>query len=277
MNGKNPVAEKIRKIIEECAKEMGYVANYSAKKLREGKSYTIVLIIDDLRSYIFSTIADEIIVYAAENKYAVSVFITNGDDTKERNAMTNAVGRGVDGIIIAPVQSSGENFAYLKKCGVAYVLLGRVYDEFGDDLSVAYDEIRIGYLTTENLLCNGHSDIAVFNGEEHIYASKRRLEGIRSAFYSYGKEFKEQNIYNLPINIHSNHRILREAVSKAAENCTTIICYDDNIALEAASCLDETGRSVTEDISLTGFGNIQKNMFFMPDLTRVRIVSKCNE
>ncbi len=163
MNGKNLVAEKTRKIIEECAKEMGYVANYSAKKLREGKSYTIALIIDDLRSYIFSTIADEIIVYAAENKYAVSVFITNGDDTKERNAITSAVGRGVDGIIIAPVQSSGENFAYLKKCGVAYVLLGRVYDEFGDDLSVVYDEIRIGYLTAENLLCNGHSEYVIFD------------------------------------------------------------------------------------------------------------------
>lgn len=102
---------------------MGYVANYSAKKLREGKSYTIALIIDDLRSYIFSTIADEIIVYAAEN-------------------------------------------------------------------------------------------------------------------------------------------------------CTAIICYDDNIALEAASCLDETGRSVPEDISLTGFGNIQKNMFFMPMLTTVDSVDK---
>ena len=33
VNGKGSVAEKTRKIMEECAKELGYGTNYSAKKL----------------------------------------------------------------------------------------------------------------------------------------------------------------------------------------------------------------------------------------------------
>lgn len=44
MNGKNPVAEKTRKIIEECAKEMGYVANYSAKNCVREKAIPLRLL-----------------------------------------------------------------------------------------------------------------------------------------------------------------------------------------------------------------------------------------
>lgn len=274
VNGKGSVAEKTRKIIEDCAKELGYVTNYSAKKLRLGSSHILALIIDDLINPYFSAIADEIITYASKYNYMVSIFVNKGDYYQEKNAISYAISLGADGILWMPTQDKSDSASLLSKSGIPYVLIDRTFDETNRNLSVIYDETRIGHLSAEHLILNGHSSVIFLNSEENLYSSKYRLRGIISAFSTYGKGFNYDNVFNLPMNVHSYRHFFSERIKEIAQKCTAIICYNDYIAAETAYYLSTLGLSVPNDISLIGFGNIQKNMSFLPKLTTIDSMEK---
>ena len=268
VNGKGRISEATRKVIKDCIKEMGYVTNGSARSLRSGKSNMLALIVDDLINPWLSAISDEIIVYSGQLGYTVNVYITNGEVTKETDAVSDAIGREADGIILLPIQQNNESVKLMYRHNIPFVLLGRTVSEFSDDLSVTYDELRCGYIAVEHLLLKGHNSIMVMNSEKNSYTGESRLNGIEAAFYTYGKKIDSNMICNLPINVHSRRKQIRN-VMKQMEKCTAVVCYDDMVALEVIDYLKKEGKSVPGDVSVIGFGNIGKNIPVTPKLTTI--------
>lgn len=66
LNRKGCVSREAREAIEACASEMGYVANFTAQKLRMGKSRVLALIADSLVSMGNPVVVNDAISYAYE-------------------------------------------------------------------------------------------------------------------------------------------------------------------------------------------------------------------
>ena len=143
LNREGRVSQETRDIIRKCAEEMGYIPNALAQKMRTGKSRLFALVIDDVIDSALSVVANDIIMYAAFNNYDMLVYPTQGDKSKEKKAIQSAIARNVDGILVFPLGDFQENILLLENNNVPYILVGRTINEFENEQSVAFDDIRI--------------------------------------------------------------------------------------------------------------------------------------
>ena len=145
INNSANVSAKTREIILSAAEDMGYVQNVMAKNLRTGYSNSIALIIDDLINPFFSIAIDEMSIYTTTLGYTLSVYTSNGNIDKEKNAINSAVKSGAAGIILCPLEDSVKNIDFLKKTNCPFVLVFRTFNWVSKFSYVVHDESRYAF------------------------------------------------------------------------------------------------------------------------------------
>lgn len=267
INKSPDVSEKTRKIIESAAKNMGYVSNSAAKRLRTGKSNTFALILDNFINPHFSIIADEISLYASELGYNVIIYTSSGNTAKEERAIQSAIENCVDGIILCPTRDSSDNVRFMKNMKIPFILIARSFNWFDDCSYAVFDESRTGFIAAEHLILNGcrkiMSIVSEYSDVSDI-ASAPTIAGIFNAHQTYGLPFNPDAAFSVSLNIRSQAEEVRRIINKAP-NYDGIICGNDVIALMADSILSSRNISVP----IIGFGNIRKHLPFCSSITSI--------
>lgn len=270
LQGKSDISDKTSDLIKKAADELGYIGNASASFLRSGISKTIAIILGDISNPHFSIMVREIESSIRDTGYTTIVLNTEEDESNEYRAISSAVQKNVDGIILCPVQKSVDNIMFLKKTGVPFVLIGRHFSGLAGESTdyVVCDDVNAGYVATKHLLDLGHRNILFLNGPLYISSAKERFEG-------YEKAFNELNLNHSPALIHNGSVRTGEwgayLKSQLINNpaITAVIAFSDMIAWEIISVLNQMGRAVPSDISVVGFDNIQSKFIFPIMLTTV--------
>jgi transcriptional regulator with XRE-family HTH domain len=172
LKDKEDISEKTRQLIQQRAKEMGYIADSIAGSLRSGSTRTISVIVGDISNPHFGLWVREIETTAFKHGYSTLIINTNEDEDVEREAVVTAISKRVDGIIICPTQKPNGCIELLRSSGIPFVLIGRRFD--GTDIDcVVLDDVQGGYIATQHLLNKGHRNVLFLNGPSHISSSRR--------------------------------------------------------------------------------------------------------
>lgn len=123
LKGKGDLTEATRQFILHTAKEMGYIPNGIARGLRSGSMKTIAVILSGLSNPFFSIMANFIEVDARKNEYTIVVLNSREKQEMEEQAIYLAINKGVDGIILFPVQGSAGTLGILKNANIPFVLV----------------------------------------------------------------------------------------------------------------------------------------------------------
>ncbi|MHB1459520.1 MAG: LacI family DNA-binding transcriptional regulator, partial [Armatimonadota bacterium] len=99
--GKTRISDSTRKRVLEIAREIGYVPNQFARRLRLGKSKLIVLIVPEIDTPFISDIVTTVEKTLAVDGYHVLVFSTFRNIELEKRAVQAAMELSVEGVIIA--------------------------------------------------------------------------------------------------------------------------------------------------------------------------------
>ena len=252
LNDKSDISEAVKVKIKLKADEMGYIHNSIAGSMRSGKSMCIAVIVGDISNPHFSIMIKEIETVAFDKGYTVLVLNTFENEEIERQAIKASLSRGVDGIIICPVQKTNNNINYLIKSQIPFTLIGRYFKNI-DTNYVVCDDINGGYLAASYLINKGHKKIAVFMAPEYISSSEERKKGIENAFAENNVTASDINTYIVSPSLSEKDRV---AFAKT-KNCTAAICFSDLIAL---ALLSEREGS---DIEIVSFDHI-RSKFYMP-------------
>ena len=265
LHDKPDISPKTKALIIEAANQMGYIPNASASFLRSGKSKCVAIIVGDISNPHFSIMIKEMEGRLREQGYTALILNTDENEELEHSAIASAIGRGVDGIIICPVQTSAKNMDFLTKCRLPYVLFGRYFKNFTSNYVVC-DDINGGFVAAEHLVRLGHKKLLFVNVPEYISSSFDRLQGIRRALMY--PEAQDVRLETEEITLTNNERQVTEILEKH-KDCTGIICFSDLIAMQVCHYLKQTGRRVPEDASVIGFDNIVSKFCFPLMLTSV--------
>ena len=134
------IPDETRQKIFAAAKELNYHADQTARSLRMKKSFSIGLIVPDITNPFFARIARSIEMCSYDTGYTVIVCNTDEDQEKENHFMNGLLSRGIDGLIIAPVQDSIEHIRELKDRKYPFVLIDRFFDEMETNAVVSNNE-----------------------------------------------------------------------------------------------------------------------------------------
>lgn len=252
LNDKPDISEQKKEEIRKLAEEMGYIGNSAASFLRTGKSRCIGIIIGDIVNPSFS-----VNIRLLENEfrkygYSCMVFDSGEDEKIERQAIIEAIGKSVDGIILCPSQQSEENVRFLIERQIPFVLMGRRFSEI-DTNYVICDDHDSGRQAAEYLIKKGCKKIAHLMVNTYVSSSRERLDGAMGVYQKYGIEFKKKDCFFVSAGKNSHEKVMKQILEKDYEG---VVCFNDILAMEFMTY-------AKRKIEIVSFDGIRSH-FFVP-------------
>lgn len=261
------ISEESRRRIKEAARRKGYIPNQIARSLVTRRSQTIGLIIPNIESRFFSSLARRLELGCRERGYVL--LITNSDDAAENDAglARLLVNRGVDGLFVVASSGTGEDgslASVLTGLPVPCVLVDRLLPDVLCD-KVAFDNEAGGYLACRHLLDAGYERIAcLVNIASNT--GRERLAGYERALRERGVEPDPALVFPCAYYITVAYEVAARVLETDA---TAVFASSDNIALGFLKRLYERGLRVPRDYSVVSYDNSTADVLFEPALTSI--------
>jgi LacI family transcriptional regulator len=251
LKNKDDISRETCELIQNKAKEMGYVRNYLASSLRSGRTKTLAMIAGSMMNPFYAILADLIQQEAARLGYSLFILCSRDDPDAELQAVEMALSRQVDGVLITPCSFESPALSILRGAGVPFVLLSRYQENTRDDCVYCNDG-EGGYLAGKYLLDTGHRKLAMLSYRQVVFSSKERFSGFRRACAEAG--VPDQDVfYACP---DDSSAILPQLKSWLAAGVTGLFSFCDVEAWNTITLLEGTGVRVPGDLTIVGFDNI---------------------
>lgn len=267
LHNKDDISAKTKEQIQSAAREMGYIRNISASSLRSGKTKSVAIIIGDISNPHFSILIKEIETLLRQEGYTSFILNTDENEEMEFMAITSAISKNVDGILLCPVQKTERNVRYLSEIGMPFALIGRRFERLPTHYVVC-DDRNGGYQAASYLLSEGHSRILFMNGEPHISSARERLLGAERAFREAGISLDQLRVATVPV-VNVNQEAMIQKLLEENVDCSAVLCFSDIIAMQVCHALVRRGRAIPDQVSVVGFDDIASTVTFPMQLSSV--------
>ena len=251
--------------VEQAMRDLGYVYNIGAARLRVERSQIIGAIVPNLTNPFFAELLSGIEdVIGATGK--VVILANSGDQVERQEVLLRRMREhGVDGVILCPAARTESALSdQIAGWGMPVVQVLR-------HISLDLDYVGVDYAAgmhqaVDYLASLGHEKIAfAVHGPVHS-AYEERVEGFRDAMLS--RRLDPSILMRFPTQLaeiaNATHRLLDQAIRP-----TAVICFNHIVALGLAAGLHDRGLTIGRDLSLVGFDDVADAEAIRPKLTSV--------
>jgi LacI family transcriptional regulator len=259
LNRPEIVAPATRERVLAAIEELDFVPNRAAATLRQGTNRLIGLVIPDIANPFYSAIARGVTEAAAEHGYTVALCVSHDDPDLELRHFEMLAEHRAAGALVAPLTADASRLAQLRRVGSRLVLMDRTAPE-GTGCSVAIDDVHGGELAVAHLLATpagaAGGPIVLVNGDLGIPQCADRREGARNAFAAAGldpDDLREVTVAEMTVDAG---RVAGREIAEQTPRPRGVFCTNDQLALGVIRGLEAGGRSVPEDVSVVGYGDL---------------------
>ena len=264
------VSDTMRSKVRESMAKLGYRPHTAARGMR-GQTYTIGVLMADIKNPFFPQLIDGINDGLAGTQYVPLYGIGHGSTTTETAIVHALVDRQIDGLImIGQRLPTAEVEAVARE--VPVVVIGHHAPEATSFDSANNDDERGGALVVEYLLSQGYKHPAMITlgrtdlGQADV--SQRREVGFIAAMRAAGFADRSIQIAAAADDLDDVTATVR-ALLESSEPPDAIFGWADYYALEVLSAVRSLGLRVPEDIAIIGYDNSPPCAFTQNDLTSV--------
>ena len=254
--------------ILKAVKKLNYIPDFTARALRMKKSFTIGLIVPDILNPYFARIVRRVEQLGFEKKYTVIVCNTEENQEKEILFLNQLISRGVDGIVLAPVQERNDHIKDLIEKKIPLVLIDRIFDDIKVD-SVITNNADSVINAVSHLVKLGHKQIAFLRGQKNIYTIKNRLAGYLDALEKFNLKKNNKYIVGNGFEFEDGYTATQELLKLPKVPTAIISSGGDLVTLGAIKAIYENGLKIPEDISLISFFDSLYSPFLATPLTTI--------
>jgi LacI family transcriptional regulator len=268
LNGRLALPQATRDRIDAAIGRLGYRPNLLAKRLSTGRSEAIGLVVPDIANPFFAAIARGVGAEARLHGLSLSLTVTDGDPAREIEALRALDANAAEGLILAVARPDEGTLAQLRARPRQVVLLDEdVPGAPGPRVMV--ENAEGARLATEALIAAGHRDIAMVAGPAAASSMREREAGYAAALAAAGLEARPDWI--VPGDYTRAHgRAAGLHLLRAADRPTAIVAMADVIAIGVIEAARDCGLAVPDDLSVTGFDDMEFADMLQPALTTVR-------
>ena len=171
-----------------------------------------------------------------------------------------------DGALIAGINYKSTLYTKLKNTKVPTVLLDNVIEN--DNISSITSESinAISELVTM-LVGLGHKKIGFIHADKSSFVTNKRFSGYIIGLTNNDIEYNPNYIYYGSYSEESGKEAAKYFINT---DVTAIVCPSDTIAIGLMQELQNMGKKIPEDISITGYDDLEIARYVKPSLTTVR-------
>lgn len=226
------------------------------------QSKNIAVITTYLNSYIFTEVIQGIDRVMTNAGYSILLKNTKNSRKLEADYLEELLGKDIDGLIIEPSKSQIfcrhiHLYQKLDEYKIPYVFIHGCFQQLKDKPHVLLDDYGGGYEVTKYLIQQGKREIiGIFKADDA--QGQNRHKGYVKALQEAGIFYDPDKViwfYTEDRTIQPYEQMKQMAVRRAKCYFDGVVCYNDQIAIEAIRALQESGLSVPEDVAVTGFDN----------------------
>ncbi|MBM3705810.1 MAG: LacI family transcriptional regulator, partial [Actinobacteria bacterium] len=263
--------EKIQKL----AREMNYYPDSLAKGLREKKTNTIGIILNDLNNPFYTEVLSSIGEALYERNYSMIVNYSKYEARNEKSCILSMLSKRVDGIIISPIGDKSENIEFLIDNNINAVIID-CFPKYNNISYVYTDHGKGAELATEYLIQNGHKEILLFIGPLETETSLARQ--FRDSFFKTLKKhkikYREDLIlraeeFSMDGGYNAFKNLLTVNDQNVSLNFTGIVTCGDLLAIGVYSVANELRFEIPTNYSIIGYDNIKVTSALSPPLTTI--------
>ncbi|MGX9417759.1 LacI family DNA-binding transcriptional regulator [Vibrio sp. WJH972] len=275
LNSYPDISLETRDRVQKRAKEIGYVPNSVAQRLKLGKSNTIGVVLPPplaSGSYIepfYSTMLGSLVPELEKSGFQLLVTTQNtavsDDDVGSYQKM---VQRGhVDALLILRTRVNDKRVALAVQNDFPFITYGRTQNEM-PYAWVDIDHEQAIYMATTRQIKRGHKQIAFINTKSHYNYAKLRNEGYLSALEENNIPFYTRWLMESGLTIQDGYNTAMELL-RIQPRPTSIVCTSDDIAIGVMTACRKLEIIPGKDIAIMGLGNSPASKHSSPPLTSI--------
>jgi LacI family transcriptional regulator len=249
------VRQALRLRVQMAVGELGYTPHGAARALASQRTNTIGAVIPTLDNSIFATMVQTLQEELSAKGKTLLLAASDYDPVRERGQIENLTVRGIDGLMLTGEARDPAVYALLERHGIRYANT-YVHHPASRHPTIGFDNRRAMHKVIGYLYDLGHRAFAMIAGITlGNDRAAERVAGVREALSQSGLALDASRILEQPYSISAGRKALRRLCS-SADRPTAIVCGNDVLALGALLEATALGLRVPEDVSITGFDDL---------------------
>jgi LacI family transcriptional regulator len=270
LNSPSQVSQSTRDRVLKAVDELGYAPNFGAQALAAKRTNTFGAIVPTMENAIFARGLQALQEELGKHGITLLVASSSYDSDIEEAQIRNLVARGADALFLIGHERTESSYAFLEKRQIPYVVAW-VYDESQPRVSVGFDNRKAMHLMAGAVLDHGHRKLALITGERASNdRARQRFEGVVDALREKGLGSEDLRVVETPYSIAHGEAAF-EQLMQSDERPTAVMCANDVLAAGAVKKAHQMGIKVPEDVSITGFDDLDIAEIVSPPLTTVHV------
>lgn len=273
LNSPDRVSAKTREKVLDVVKKLGYTPNFGAQALAAKRTNTFGAIVPTMNNAIFAAGLQAFQEELGRNSATLLLASSSYNAQVEEEQIRSLVSRGADGLLLIGTKRSEQIYNFLDDRQIPYVIAWS-YAENEKRSCVGFDNFQASYELTQKAIELGHKKFAVIS--VHTSSNDRadgRVKGIRNALQDNGIDAQKMALIECEYSIENGAKNFK-TLMQAQEKPTIIMCGNDVLAAGAVKQAHDMGLKIPDDISITGFDNIELASVIEPALTTVHVRHK---
>lgn len=241
--------------VQKLAAEMNYEPNQTAIQFKQGKTFTIGLILPNLMEEYFSLAINGVEQVALENNYNVLIGQSHDNLGREQKILETMRRHRVDGIVVSISKQTNniEHFEQLEKYKIPVVFFDRVPN--APNIHSVWCSLYYSTIDAVELLFRkGHKRVAYMQGPLSLNIKNERLEGYYEAHKRNKVPVSESLIVTTDLSKEDTERTFEKLLS-LKEKPTAILAFNDTVALDTIQYAKKKKLKIDKDISVVSYAN----------------------
>ncbi len=256
--------DKVLAIIDKT----GFTPNFRGRLLASSRSNTVGVIIPTMENAIFARGVQAFQEKMSESNITILVACSNYAPEREYRQIHSLVNQGVDGLFLIGMNRPDKTYDFLTSRGIPFVLTWN-YRPNSDFLTVGFNNKEAAHTIASKVISLGHTRIAMISASTHGNdRAYDRLEGVRLAMHEAGIVPSTLKVITTNYSLTCGGDAFQYLMSQH-HNPTVIICGNDILACGAIQRARAIGISIPQNVSITGFDDIDIAQIITPQLTTI--------
>ena len=247
---------RTRMQVKKLAAELNYEPNQAAISFKKGKSFTIGVILPNLREEFFSMAINSIEDTATKNNYTVLIGQSHDDKEREKKIVETMRRHRVDGILVSISKNtdSFEHFDNLKKHKIPVVFFDRVPES--DDVCKVFCSLKQSSIDMVDwLIGQGHTRIGFIKGPGSMSSTDERLQGYIQSLAKSNIKMDRNLIVETDLTKDQNITAIKKLLA-ANETPTAVVAFNDYVVIDAIRYTKDAGYEINKNIYFTSYANL---------------------
>lgn len=242
--------------VKKLAEELNYVPNQTAIFFKQRKTFTIGVILPNLREEFFSSAISGIEDTSFDYNYIALIGQSHDKLEREKIIVDTMKKHRVDGLLVSISKNTNtiDHFEILEQFNIPVVYFDRVPD--APNIHSVWCSLYHSSINAINLMASkGHKRIGYIQGPSTLHIKNERMQGYQEGLKKNKLPYDESLIVTTDLSAESTQLAMDKLLS-LKNKPTAILAFNDYVALDAMQFVRRKKIKVNKEIVFVSYANL---------------------